>query len=241
MNNTFTSNIARSEQSISEENARFMTGVYRWMTIGILVTGFISYYIGNTPELVMALIQNKFLFYGLIIAQFAAVIYLSRAIEGMSASMATGIYLLYSGLTGVTLSVIFLAYTQASIQSAFFTTAFSFAGLSMFGLVTKRDLGPIGTFCHMGVWGLIGFSIMSIFMPGMMGGTMGTIFSLFGVAIFSGLTAYHTQKIKQMNILGNEGTDEDHKETIMGALTLYIDFINLFLMILRLMGGRRNN
>jgi FtsH-binding integral membrane protein len=241
MNNTFTSNIARSEQSISEENARFMTGVYRWMTIGILVTGFISYYIGNTPELVMALIQNKFLFYGLIIAQFAAVIYLSRAIEGMSASMATGIYLLYSGLTGVTLSVIFLAYTQASIQSAFFTTAFSFAGLSMFGLVTKRDLGPIGTFCHMGVWGLIGFSIMSLFMPGMMGGTMGTIFSLFGVAIFSGLTAYHTQKIKQMNILGNEGTDEDHKETIMGALTLYIDFINLFLMILRLMGGRRNN
>ena len=152
---------------------------------------------------------------------------------------ATLVYLLYAGMTGLTLSVIFLVYTQESIQSAFFLTSFGFAGLSLFGYVTKRDLGPIGTFCHMGVWGLIGFGILSMFFPGMMGSTMGMVYNLCGVLIFAGLTAYDTQKIKNSNILGNEGTEEDHKETIYGALTLYLDFINLFLHLLRLMGSRR--
>ena len=105
--------------------------------------------------------------------------------------------------------------------------------------VTKKDLGPVGTFCHMGLWGLVGFSLLSIFFPSMLGGQMGMIYSLVGVVVFAGLTAYDTQKIKQSNIIGNEGTAEDHKETIIGALTLYLDFINLFLMILRLMGNRR--
>jgi len=236
MNNT---QYAPNSIAISEENARFMTGVYRWMTFGILITGFISYFIGTSPTLVGTIITNKFLFFGLIIAQFGAVIYLSAGIRKMSAWRATIVYLLYSALTGTTLSVIFQAYTSDSIQSAFFTTAFSFAGLSAFGYFTKRDLGPIGTFCGMALWGLIGFGILSMFFPGMMAGRGSMLYSIFGIVIFAGLTAYDTQKIKNMNIIGNEGTDEDHKETIMGALTLYLDFINLFLMILRLMGGRR--
>lgn len=232
--------INRSAQSISKENARFMTGVYKWMSIGLLITGFVAYTLGNNEEAVFTLMSNKFLFYGMIIAQLGAVFYLSSRINKLSAFAATGIYLAYALLTGVTFSTIFLIYTRDSIQSAFFLTSFSFTGLSLFGFITKRDLGPVGTFCHMGLYGIIGFSILSIFFPSMLGGQMGTVFSLVGVVVFAGLTAYDTQKIKNSNIIGNEGTEEDHKETIMGALTLYLDFINLFLMILRLMGGRRN-
>jgi len=231
--------ILRSSQSIAEENARFMSGVYKWMTIGILLTAGISYYVSGTPDIIDVVIYNKFVFWGLLIAQLGSVIFLSAMIHKISALWATLIYLLYSSLTGLTFSVIFLVYTQDSIASAFMVTAFSFGGLSFFGYVTKRDLGPIGTFCHMGLWGLIGFGLLSLFFPGMMTSTTSMVYSLCGVVVFAGLTAYDTQKIKQTNVIGNEGTSEDHKETIIGALTLYLDFINLFLMILRLMGGRR--
>ncbi|EQC47415.1 Bax inhibitor-1/YccA family protein [Bacteriovorax sp. Seq25_V] len=232
-------NILRSEQSIAEETARFMSGVYKWMSFGILLTGFISYYIASSPNLIMAIVTNKILFYGLIIAQLGAVFYLSLMVKKISAMTATLVYLLYASLTGVTLSTIFLVYTQDSISNAFFVTCFSFAGLSAFGYVTKKDLGPIGTFCHMGLWGLIGFGLLSMFFPSMFGSSLQMVYSICGIVIFAGLTAYDTQKIKSMNIIGNEGTEEDHKETIIGALTLYLDFINLFLMILRLMGNRR--
>lgn len=241
MNNNHYANpaLANNAAAISEENARFMAGVYRWMTVGILLTALISSFIGSNPDLVYTVMTNKVLFWGLIIAQFGSVIYLSTSINKMSAMTASIVYLVYSCLTGVTLSVVFVAYTGASIQSAFFTTVFSFAGLSIFGYVTKRDLGPIGTFCHMALWGLIGFSLLSFFFPSLMSGSMSTVYSIGGIAIFAGLTAYDTQKIKQMNILGNEGTEENRKETIMGALTLYLDFINLFLFILRFTGDRR--
>jgi len=226
--------------AVSEENARFMAKVYQWMTFGILLTGVISYYLGNDPELVIKIVSNKILFWGLIIGQLAAVIYLSRAIKKMRAITATLVFLLYAALTGTTLSVIFLAYTKDSIATAFFTTAFSFAGLSFFGFITKKDLGPVGTFCGMGLWGLIGFGLLSLFFPSMMGPTSSKVYSIAGIIIFSGLTAYDTQRIKASNIIGNEGTEEDHKEAIFGALTLYLDFINLFLSILRLTGNKRN-
>ena len=229
----------RSTQSIVEENVRFMTGVYKWMTIGLALTGFLAYTLGQNEQIIIQIISNKILFYGMIIAQLGLVIYLSARISKMSPTQATIVYLSYAALTGVTFSTLFLAYTRDSIQSVFFLTSFSFAGLSLFGLITKRDLGPIGTFCHMGLYGIIGFSILSIFFPSMLGGQMGTIFSLAGVVVFAGLTAYDTQKIKNSNIIGNEGTAEDHKETIIGALTLYLDFINLFLMLLRLTGNRK--
>lgn len=233
------STVHRGPQSIAEENARFMSSVYKWMSLGILLTAVISYFVSNTPEMISLLLQNRFIFIVLLIAQIGAVLYLSLRIQHLSAMMATLIFFLYASLTGLTFSVLFLVYTRESIQGAFIVTTFSFAGLSAFGYITKRDLGPVGTFCHMGLWGLIGFGILALFFPSMLAGSLGMIFSLVGIVIFAGLTAYDTQRIKSTNIIGNEGTAEDHKEAIIGALTLYLDFINLFLMILRLMGNRR--
>lgn len=233
------STVHRGPQSIAEENARFMSSVYKWMSLGILLTAVISYFVSNTPEMVSLLLQNRFIFIVLLIAQIGAVLYLSLRIQHLSAMAATLIFFLYASLTGLTFSVLFLVYTRESIQGAFIVTTFSFAGLSAFGYITKRDLGPVGTFCHMGLWGLIGLGILALFFPSMLAGSLGMIFSLVGIVIFAGLTAYDTQRIKSTNIIGNEGTAEDHKEAIIGALTLYLDFINLFLMILRLMGNRR--
>lgn len=216
-----------------------MSGVYKWMSFGIMLTAFISFYVSQSRELLEMILGNKIIFYGLIIAQLGAVFFLSAKIKTISAAAATAVYLLYAALTGLTLSVIFVVYTSESIQSAFILTSFSFAGLSAFGYLTKRDLGPIGTFCHMALWGMIGFGILTMFFPSLMSTGASKIYGICGVVIFSGLTAYDTQKIKSSNIIGNEGTEEDKKETIFGALTLYLDFINLFLSILRLMGNRR--
>ena len=215
-----------------------MTRVYQWMCIGVLLTAGISTYIGTNEALAISIATNKVLFWGLIIAQFGVVIGLSAMINRMSAATATGLFLLYSALTGVTFSTIFLMYTQASIQSAFFTTAIGFGGLSAFGYITKKDLGPVGTFCSMGLFGLIGYSLLAMFFPSMMGGSAGLVFSLIGLLIFAGLTAYDTQKIK---LMGQHAYNDEERSkiTVIGALTLYMDFINLFLIILRFSGDRR--
>lgn len=222
----------------SEVTSGFMTKVYQWMFIGVLITAGISTYIGTNEDLAMTIAANRGLFWVLIIAQFGVVLGLSAMINRMSVTLAMGLFLLYSALTGVTFSTIFLMYTQASIQSAFFTTAIGFGGLSAFGYITKKDLGPIGTFCSMGLFGLIGYSLLSIFFPSMMGGAAGMVFSLVGLLIFAGLTAYDTQKIK---LMGQHAYSEEEraKLTVIGALTLYLDFINLFLIILRFTGDRR--
>jgi len=154
----------------------------------------------------------------------------------ISVSQATGVFMLYAGLTGVTFSFIFVVYTSASITSTFLVTAGTFGAMSLYGYTTKKDLTSWGSFLFMGLIGIIIASVVNMFMQSTM---MHMIITYAGVLIFVGLTAYDTQKIKEMNILGNEGTDEDTKEAIRGALTLYLDFINLFLMLLRLMGDRR--
>lgn len=182
---------------------------------------------------------NRLLFWALIIAQLGAVFALAGIINRISAFTATLIYFVYSGLTGLTLSSIFLIYTGSSIAQVFAVTAFSFAGLSAVGFVTKRDLGPVGSFCTMGLFGLVGFAVLSMFFPSLMGGAGSFVFSIVGIIVFAGLTAYDTQKIKAMNTAGEEGTDAGRKKAIFGALTLYLDFINLFLSLLRLMGRRR--
>jgi FtsH-binding integral membrane protein len=142
-------------------------------------------------------------------------------------------------LTGLTLSSIFLIYTGSSIAEVFAITAFGFAGLSGFGFVTKRDLGPVGSFCMMGLFGLVGFGLLSMIFPRLMSEGASFVFSIVGIIVFAGLTAYDTQKIKRMNSPGMEGTDAERKQAIFGALMLYLDFINLFLSLLRLMGRRR--
>jgi FtsH-binding integral membrane protein len=229
---------AYGSAAISAENARFMSRVYGWMTIGLGVTAAIAWYVGQDAALVMSLIMNRALFWILIIAQFGAVIALSGLIHKINAAAATAIYLTYAALTGLTLSVIFFAYTASSIAQVFVLTSFSFAGLSAFGYVTKRDLGPVGSFCVMGLFGLVGFSLLSMFFPSLMTGGASFIFSIVGIVVFAGLTAYDTQRIKAMNV-GGLSASEGRKQAIHGALALYLDFINLFLSLLRLTGRRR--
>ena len=149
---------------------------------------------------------------------------------------AAGLFYVYAILNGLTLSVVFLIYTKGSIATTFFVTAGTFAGMSAYGYITKRDLTSVGNFMMMGLFGLIIASVVNMFMRSEM---IYWVTTYAGILIFVGLTAYDTQKIKELNVIGNAGTDEDHKEAIHGALILYLDFINLFLYLLRLLGRRR--
>ncbi len=227
---------ASSADSIAAEQQRFMVKVYNWMGIGLATTGFMAFWVASSETMTNLIFGNQILFFGLIIAELGLVFYLAGWIEKMTASQATGVFILYSGLNGVTMSFIFLVYTSSSITSAFLVTAGTFGAMSLYGYTTKKDLTSWGSFLFMGLIGIILASVVNIFLQS---SAMYWIITYAGVLIFVGLTAYDTQKIKEMNILGNEGTDEDHKEAISGALTLYLDFINLFLMMLRLMGDRR--
>src|SRR3990167_8454606 len=145
----------------------FMSRVYAWMTVGILVTGLVSYFVGNNPQLVAKIFMNKPFFWMVVIVQLLSVVYLSVMVNRISATAAAITFVMYSGLTGLTLSMIFVLYSQASIASAFGATAISFGGLSLFGYITRRNLGPIGSFCMMGLFGLIGLMLLSLFVTGL--------------------------------------------------------------------------
>jgi len=218
--------------------SQYMSKVYMWMTLGILVTAAVAAYVSTNEQILMTIVQNKILFYGLIFAEFGLVIWLSAGINRMSALTATSMFIFYAAINGATLSIFSLIYTAASIQSAFFTSTAAFAGLSAFGYFTKRDLGPVGSFCTMGVFGLVGFGLLSMFFPSMMSSTASKVYGLVGILVFAGLTAYDTQKIKNMAPSERDG-ESYQKGAIMGALKLYLDFVNLFLFILRMSGDRR--
>ena len=225
-----------SVDSVAAEQQRFMVRVYNWMTAGLAITGFMAFYVSNNETIMSIIFGNPIMPIVLMIAQIGLVFWLASRVMQMSVSQATGVFMLYAGLTGVTFSFIFVVYTSASITSTFLVTAGTFGAMSLYGYATKKDLTSWGSFLFMGLIGIIIASVVNMFMQSTM---MHMIITYAGVLIFVGLTAYDTQKIKEMNILGNEGTDEDTKEAIRGALTLYLDFINLFLMLLRLMGDRR--
>ena len=225
-----------SLDATAAEQQRFMVRVYNWMTAGLAITGFMAFYISGSETMMNIIFGNPIMPIVLIVAQIGLVFWLASRVMQMSVSQATGVFMLYAGLTGVTFSILFVVYTSASITSTFMVTAGTFGAMSLYGYTTKKDLTSWGSFLFMGLIGIIIASVVNIFMQSSM---MHMIISYAGVLIFVGLTAYDTQKIKEMNILGNEGTDEDTKEAIRGALTLYLDFINLFLMLLRLMGDRR--
>ena len=225
-----------SVDATAAEQQRFIVRVYNWMTAGLGITGFMAFYISSSPAMMNIIFGNPIIPIALIITQIGLVFWLATRVMQMSASKATGIFMLYAGLTGITFSAIFMAYTTASIFSTFLVTAGTFGAMSLYGYTTKKDLTSWGSFLFMGLIGIIIASLVNMFMQSSM---MHMIITYAGVLIFVGLTAYDTQKIKEMNILGNEGTEEDTKEAIRGALTLYLDFINLFLMLLRLMGDRR--
>lgn len=216
------------------EERTFIGKVYRWMGLGLLLTAIAAYFTVNS-NFVNTLAQNTMLFYGLIIAELGLVIYLSARIKKMSAEAATASFIVYSILNGVTLSLILLMYTGASVASTFMTTALTFGAMSAYGYFTKRDLTTMGSYLQMALIGLIIASVINIFWAN---GTMYWIISYVGVLIFVGLTAYDTQKIKKMGAIV-EGVQTTQKMAIMGALMLYLDFINLFLMLLRILGDRK--
>jgi FtsH-binding integral membrane protein len=218
------------------ETQRFMVKVYAWMSLALAITGFTAVFTAGNATLFSLIFSQSWVWIGLIILEFVLVAYLSIWIAKMSAQRATIVFILYSVLNGLTLSIIFLIYTTGSIASTFFVTAGTFAVMSAYGYLTKSDLSKWGNILFMGLIGIIIASIVNYFMQSE---TLYAIITYIGVLIFVALTAYDTQKIKTMNIIGNEGTDEDKKEAIMGALTLYLDFINLFLYLLRLLGRRR--
>jgi uncharacterized protein len=225
-----------SLEQIAAENQRYMVKVYSWMCMAMIITGGVSMYTASSETIMNLVFGNRWTFFGLIILELVAVGVLVRLINRMTANVATLIFILYSIFNGITLSCIFTKYTSESIASTFFVTAGTFAAMSLYGYTTKTDLTKWGNLLFMGVIGLIIASVVNWFMQSSM---LYWITTCVGVIIFVGLTAYDTQKIKQTNIIGNEGTDQDHKEAIMGALTLYLDFINLFLYLLRIFGRRK--
>lgn len=222
--------------SRSSALSAFMSRVYGWMMLGILVTGAVAMQVGSNPELVARIFGNTVFFIALIVVQLGSVVYLSAMINRISAAAAGITFMMYSALTGLTFSMIFVIYTEQSIASAFATTAMGFGGLSLYGYTTKRDLGPIGSFCGMALFGLIGMMFLSFFFPSFNSSSMQLFINIAGLVIFAGLTAYDTQRIK---CFANAPSDKLGQMAILGALTLYLDFINLFLFLLRFMGDRK--
>lgn len=216
----------------------YMRHVYQWMTAGLAITGAVAYGVANTPAILNAIFSSSIIMILLVVAQFALVIALSAAIHKLSASAATGLFVLYSALTGATLSSIFLVYTSTSIATAFLVTAGTFAAMSIYGTVTKRDLTGFGNFLFMGLIGIIIAMVVNMFMHN---STMSLVISCLGVLIFTGLTAYDTQKLRNFGAAAplEDGT-AIRRGAILGALTLYLDFLNIFLMLLQLFGVNRD-
>jgi uncharacterized protein len=218
--------------AVAQAARDFMAGVYRWMTLGLGLTGLIAWYMAANPQLLAQVWAFK---WPLLIAQFGLVIVLSAAVSRLSFGVAAMLFLVYAGLTGVTFGVLFYAYTTSSIASAFLMTAGSFAALSIFATTTKRDLSGWSTFLFMGLIGVVIASVVQAFWPNPM---LNFVVGCAGVVVFAGLTAYDTQKLRQMSL--EPGATGIAALSIVGALTLYLDFINLFLSLLRTLGGRRN-
>ncbi|HDL7242474.1 TPA: Bax inhibitor-1/YccA family protein [Yersinia enterocolitica] len=215
----------------------YMAQVYGWMTCGLLLTAVVAWYAANTPAVMNFIFSSQITFFGLIIVQLGLVFVISGMVNRLSGSMATSLFMLYSALTGLTLSSILIMYTGASIASTFIICAGMFGAMSVYGYTTKRDLSGMGSMLFMGLIGIVLASIVNIWLknPALMWAV-----TYIGVLVFVGLTAYDTQKLKNMGAqLDSNDRDNFRKYSIVGALTLYLDFINLFLMLLRIFGNRR--
>lgn len=214
----------------------FFPKVYGWMTAGLATTALAALYTITSQGMLELIFGNRMVFFSLIIAELGLVIALSAAINRLSSAAATLMFLVYSALNGATFAAIFIVYTRSSIAGAFFVASGTFAAMSLYGYVTKRDLTGWGSFFFMGLIGIIIASVVNIFLQNEM---IYWVTSYIGVLVFVGLTAYDTQKIKQIAQAGFADGETRHKAAILGALRLYLDFINLFLMLLRIMGDRR--
>ncbi|MBS0969595.1 Bax inhibitor-1/YccA family protein [Chimaeribacter arupi] len=215
----------------------YMAQVYGWMTCGLLLTAFVSWYAANTPAVMQAIFSSQITFFGLIIAQLAVVFVLSGLVNRLSGAAATALFMLYSVLTGLTMSSIFVLYTYSSIASTFVVTGGMFGAMSLFGYTTKRDLSGMGSMLFMALIGIVLASLVNIWLKST---ALMWAVTYIGVIVFVGLTAYDTQKLKNIGEqLDPADRDGFRKYSIVGALTLYLDFINLFLMLLRIFGNRR--
>ena len=212
-----------------------MRKVYVWMTLALVITGFTAYAVAATPNLQQLVFANTWVLWGLIIAEVGLVIAINAAINKLSLAMATLLFILYSVINGATLSVIFVAYSIGTISKVFFITAGTFAVMAFIGYVTKTDLSKMGKILFMALIGIIIATVVNIFVKS---SGLDMILSYVGVLVFVGLTAYDTQKIKQMLWQAGNVSETSQKVALLGALSLYLDFINLFLYLLRIFGRR---
>ena len=213
-----------------------MRKVYVWMTLALVVTALSAYYVATTPAALYAIFSSKFMFFGLLIAEIVVVMAMTALINRMSFMVAALMMAAYSVLNGVTMSFIFVVYEMASIATTFFVTAGTFAAMAIVGYTTKKDLTKMGGILLMALIGLIIASVVNWFLQSE---TMSYVVSGIGVLVFTGLTAYDSQKIKEMLIQCDTVNDGTQKLALLGSLTLYLDFVNLFLYLLRFMGNRK--
>lgn len=217
----------------AERVSSFLWKVYSWMAIGLGLTAVVAFAVAGSPEILRALVGNRLVFFGLVIAELGLVFYLSARAARMAPGTAAGLFAFYSALNGVTLSIVLLAYTGESVTTTFVVTAGMFGALALFGSTTKRSLAGAGQFFMMGLVGLILASLVGMFWQS---DALQFLISVVGVIVFTGLTAWDAQRLKQMALALPEGQVGAY--AIVGALSLYLDFINLFLMLLRFTGRR---
>jgi len=226
-------------QARVEAQTLFLAKVFNWMAIGLLLTAVTAFFVSHSKPMLQLVFGNQLIFFGLIIAELVMVVSLARKINTLSATAATGMFLGYSILNGVTLSAIFLAYTMSSIALTFFVAAGMFGAMAVYGFVTKKDLNSMGSFLYMGLIGIVIASFANFFFSSPM---ISWVISAVGVIVFTGLTAYDMQKLSRIGASGimDGGEVAVRRGAILGALTLYLDFINLFLMLLHFLGGSRD-
>lgn len=236
--NDYEMDVAFRERELEAASAlpALMRKVYVWMTLALAITGFTAYAVASTPNLQEIVLMNSWVMWGLIIAEFALVIGISWGINKLSLTTATLLFVLYSVINGATLSVIFVAYSIGTISKVFFITAGTFAVMAFIGYVTKADLSKLGKILFMALIGVIIATVVNIFVKS---SGLDLILSYVGVLVFVGLTAYDTQKIKNMLWQAGDLSEMSQKIALLGALSLYLDFINLFIYLLRIF-GRRN-
>jgi FtsH-binding integral membrane protein len=218
-----------------ERVTAFLRSVYGWMCAGLGITALVAFFVSQSPELAVTIGRNKLLFWGLMIAQLGIVFFLSARVEKIAAGTASLLFVLYSALTGVTFGVILLAFTGESVATTFLVCAGMFGALAMYGTTTSRSLAGWGQFLFMGLIGVVLASFVGIFWQN---SGFQFVLSFIGVIVFTGLTAYDAQRLKAMAVALPSGQVGSY--AIVGALTLYLDFINLFLMLLRFTGSRRD-
>ena len=230
--------ILRSPEYQAELAAQrtFMARVYSWMTIGLIPTAFTALVVASSPAMIKTIFASGG-FWVLIIAELAIAFSFQWALRFVPVPLAAAMFLVYSVLTGATISIILLVYTLSSVAATFFIAAGMFAGVSAYGYVTKRNLDSIGSFCMMAVWGIIIAIVVNFFLHSR---GLDWMISFIGVIVFTGLAAYDTQKMKQAYAQGESGSAMNRKVALLGAFSLYLDFINLFLFLLRFMGSRRD-